>query len=73
MTKLLRNDPNFAGSINDVKFNFGTEHHHTEMMRSNAEFQKLIPSYRSDLPAMFEGRLHQIMGWSSHTVDDWQA
>ena len=69
MTKLLRNDNNFIGSINDLGFSYD-DHHHTMMMASNAKFQQVVPSYRTDLQEIFEGRLHSVMHYRSHTVND---
>ena len=70
MTKLLRNVENGHDHMLNQKFNFGSDDHHTEWMLANAKFQSMLPSYRSDLPELFNGRLHNLMHYTSSTVED---
>ena len=69
MAKLLRNDPTFEGSINDLRFPVD-DHHQTAWMLSNAEWRETLPSYRTDLPEIFAGRLHSLMGYKPSTIED---
>lgn len=76
MAKLLITSPNDI-SVHSLNIRFHKQdEHHTQFALDNAKFQRFadpILCQRTDLQEIFEGRLHTLMGWSSHTVDDWQA
>lgn len=72
MTKLLRNFDNGHQHNLNIRYN-KDDNHNTEWMLTNAKFQKANNNYRNNLQEMFEGRLHELMGYSSHTVNDWQV
>ena len=69
MAKLLRNDPTFTGSINDLGYPVD-DHYNTDCNVSTARFMAATNHYRSDLQEIFTGRLHSLMGYKSSTVED---
>ena len=74
MTKLLRNDPNFAGSINDLRYPHATcQQFATDSARALAaglELQRLAGNRNGDMHELFANRVHQLMHYRPHTVQD---
>ena len=75
MTRLLRNDPNFEGSLNDLRYPiFTNEHYVTDCAILLAKAAATDDNYRSDVHELFANRIHQLMGRGyTYCVDDWQA
>jgi hypothetical protein len=75
MAKLLRNNPNFAGSINDLQYPHNTcQQYATTSARalaSGLELKRLVGNRNGDMEELFANRIHQLMHYRSHTVDDW--
>ena len=74
--QLLRNDPNFEGSICDLKYPPMYDHTYaTQWAAALADALRtraLVGNRNGTLDVCFQGRLHQLMGWTPATVDDWQ-
>ena len=75
-TKLLRNDPNFAGSINDVRYVTYTGEDYViqsmQTLKSAIELNSMIPEpKRNELDELFASRLHQLFAYGyNHCVQD---
>jgi hypothetical protein len=74
MAKLLRNDPNFAGSINDLRYPHSTNQQFAvdsaKAMAAALELQRLVGNRNGDLQELFNNRVHQLMEHRNHNVND---
>ena len=74
MTKLLRNDPNFAGSINDLRYPHNTDEQFVvdsaKALATGLELGRLCGDRHAEMQVLFENRLHQLMRFRPHNIDD---
>ena len=74
MAKLLRNDPNFAGSINDLRYPHCTDKQFAvdsaKALASGLELMALVGNRNGDLQELFNNRVHQLMEHRNHNVND---
>lgn len=75
-TKLLRNDPNFAGSINDVRYVTYTDESYViqsmSALKSGIELNNMLSEpKRNEMDELFANRLHQLFAYGyNHCVQD---
>ena len=74
MAKLLRNDPNFAGSINDLRYPHNTDQQFVvtsaKALAAGIELMNLVGNRNGDMIELFNARIHQLMEHRNHNIND---
>ena len=76
MSKLLRNDPNFEGSINDVRYVTYTDESYVMQsmtaLKTAIDLNAMITEpKRNELDELFASRVHQLFAYGyNHCVED---
>ena len=74
MTKLLRNDSTFAGSINDLQYPHSTDQQFVtdsaKALAAGLECGRLIGSRHAEMQVLFANRIHQLMEHRPHNIND---
>ena len=74
MAKLLRNDPTFSGSINDLRYPHSTNQQFAvdsaKALASGLELKRLVGNRNGDMEVLFANRIHQLMEHRNHNIND---